>query len=51
MKQLFALLLALALCGPARLHAQTVDPTRAALDNVFANVDKSQVPTGFLAFL
>ena len=49
MKKLYSFLLALALCGPARLYAQAVDPTRAALDNVFANVDKSQVPTGFLA--
>jgi len=25
------------------------DPTRATLDNLFAPLDKSQVPTGFLA--
>jgi len=48
MKQLYSFFLALALCGPARLHAQAVDPTRAALDYVFANLDKSQVPTGRL---
>lgn len=49
MKQLFSFLLVLSLWGPGHLFAQAVDPTRAALDNVFANIDKSQVPTGFLA--
>ena len=49
MNKLFTFLLLLALCGPTRLLAQADDPTRAALDNVFAHVDKSQVPTGFLA--
>lgn len=43
------LLLLLALLGPAQLRAQTSDPTRVALDNLFAPLDKSQVPTGLLA--
>ena len=43
-------LLLLALFGPAaQLMAQTGDPTRATLDNLFAPLDKSQVPTGLLA--
>jgi hypothetical protein len=45
----FYLVLLLALLGPAHLRAQTSDPTRVALDNLFAPLDKSQVPTGFLA--
>lgn len=48
MNKLYFLLL-LALLGPAQLLAQTTDPTRAALDNLFAPLDKSQVPTGLLA--
>ena len=55
MKKLFLFLL-LALWGPTCLLAQTSnlvtptqDPTRAALDNVFANVDKNQVLNGYLA--
>lgn len=48
MKHLFTLLLAaLLLAGPA--HAQTTDPVRQKLDLIFANIDKSQVPTGRLA--
>jgi pimeloyl-ACP methyl ester carboxylesterase len=31
------------------VRAQITDPTRAALDNLFAPLDKSQVPTGRLA--
>ncbi len=49
MKKFYLFWMLLALAGPSRLFAQAVDPTRAALDNVFANVDKSQVPSGFLA--
>ena len=49
MKKLLRLLVVLALFGPASLRAQGSDPTRATLDNVFAPLDKSQVPTGFLA--
>ena len=49
MNKLYFLLL-LALFGPAaQLMAQTGDPTRATLDNLFAPLDKSQVPTGLLA--
>ncbi|MDQ2770916.1 MAG: hypothetical protein M3Y54_10505 [Bacteroidota bacterium] len=48
MKHFFALLLAaLLLAGPAL--AQTTDPVRTKLDLIFANLDKSQVPTGRLA--
>jgi hypothetical protein len=35
MQKLYFLLL-LALLGPAQLRAQTSDPPRAALDNIFA---------------
>lgn len=48
MNKLYFLLI-LVLLGPAQLKAQTSDPTRAALDNLFAPLDKSQVPTGLLA--
>ncbi len=48
MKKLY-ICLWLALWLPARLLAQVSDPTRATLDNLFAPLDKSQVPTGFLA--
>jgi|GEM_PF-3149069 len=50
MKKLY-LYLVLTLLGPLRLLAQsqTTDPTRATLDNIFAQLDKSQVPTGLLA--
>lgn len=48
MKKLYLLLL-LTVVGLARLHAQSNDPTRATLDNIFAPLDKAQVPTGFLA--
>jgi len=48
MKKLY-ICLWLALWGPAQLLAQVSDPTRATLDNIFAPLDKSQVPTGFLA--
>lgn len=48
MKKLYLLLL-LTVVGLARLHAQSNDPTRATLNNIFAPLDKAQVPTGFLA--
>lgn len=48
MKTLYICLL-LTLLGFGRLFAQVSDPTRAALDNIFAPLDKSQVPTGLLA--
>ena len=44
MKKLYLLLL-LSLFGPGRLRAQRIDSMRYQLDQVFANVDKSQVPT------
>ena len=48
MKSFFTLLLAiLLLAGPAL--AQTSDPVRTKLDLIFANLDASQVPTGYLA--
>lgn len=47
MKKLYLLLL-LSLLGPARLWAQTTDSLRLKLDAVFANLDRSQVPTGLL---
>lgn len=37
------------LLGSIQMQAQTTDPTRAALDNLFAPLNKSQVPTGLLA--
>lgn len=47
MKNFFTYLLGwLLLASPAL--AQTTDPVRQKLDAVFANVDKSQVPTGYL---
>ena len=50
MKHLYRCLLLLLACyAPTRLLAQVSDPTRATLDNLFAPLDKSQVPTGFLA--
>jgi len=48
MNKLYVCLL-LFLLGPARLLAQATDPTRAVLNNLFAPLDKSQVPTGLLA--
>lgn len=47
MKKLYLLLL-LSLFGPGRLRAQRIDSMRYQLDQVFANVDKSQVPTRLL---
>lgn len=48
MKHVFTLLLgALLLARPA--YAQITDPVRQKLDAIFANLDKSQVPTGRLA--
>lgn len=47
MKNLFTCLLGwLLLASPAL--AQTTDPVRQKLDNIFAPLDKSQVPTGRL---
>ena len=48
MKKLYFFLW-VALWVPTHLLAQVSDPTRATLDNIFAPLDKSQVPTGFLA--
>jgi hypothetical protein len=47
MKKLYFLLL-LSLLSPAHLYAQATDSMRLKLDYFFANIDKSQVPTGFL---
>lgn len=47
MKKLYLFLL-LSLLGPMRLRAQTVDSLRLKLDQVFAHLDRSQVPTGLL---
>jgi hypothetical protein len=47
MKKLYFLLL-LSLLGSSRLYAQVTDSMRLKLDYLFANLDKSQVPTGFL---
>ncbi len=49
MKYLFPYLLGLLLlAGTAR--AQTSDPVRQKLDNIFTNLDRSQVPSGRLLF-
>ena len=48
MKNVYFFLL-LTLWVPTLVRAQVSDPTRAALDNIFSPIDKSQVPTGFLA--
>ncbi len=45
MKQFYGLILALFVC--AKGLAQT-DPISTQLNSVFANVNKSQIPTGFL---
>ena len=49
MKQFFTLALAALLLGGAPVRAQTADPVQQKRDLVFANLDKSQVPTGRLA--
>ena len=50
MKHLLTLLLAaLLLTSTTSAYAQTPDPVRQKLDLIFANLDKSQVPTGRLA--
>ena len=49
MNKLYFLLLLALFVPAAQLMAQTSDPTRATLDNLFAPLDKSQVPTGLLA--
>ena len=49
MKKFFPLLLAVLLgAGPALAQTAAPDPVRAKLDLIFANLDKSQVPTGRL---
>ena len=49
MKNFFPLLLAALLgAGPALAQTAAPDPVRAKLDLIFANLDKSQVPTGRL---
>ncbi len=47
MKHFYLILTALLLAFSTQ--AQTTDPARQKLDLIFANLDKSQVPTGRLA--
>ena len=47
MKHLFTYLLGLLLLASPTL-AQTTDPVRQKLDDIFANIDKSRIPTGRL---
>ncbi|GAB3636547.1 hypothetical protein GCM10027422_21370 [Hymenobacter arcticus] len=47
MKHLFTYLLSLLLLAHAA-RAQSTDPVRQKLNNLFADFDKSQVPTGRL---
>jgi len=47
MKHLFTYLLGLLLLASPTL-AQTTDPVRQKLDDIFANLDKSRIPTGRL---
>ncbi len=49
MNKLYALLLALVLAAPLGVRAQQPDSLRLRLDQVFAPLDKSQVPTRLLA--
>ncbi len=49
MRHVYRLFLLATLLLPLSLRAQTSDPLRQKLDLVFANLDKTQVPTGYLA--
>ena len=42
------ILIVLALCFSFKAYAQTGDPLRDKLDSVFYNIDKSQIPSGYL---